>query len=306
MASISLRDLEAFALVAERRSFRAAARELGLSPSALSYTVSMLEAEAGAQLLHRTTRSVSLTDAGASFLDRVRPALGEIADALRSTHESADNPSGRVRINASEGAAERVLPHLLAFMERYPDIAVDLATEDRLVDIAAEGFDAGIRLLEAVPQDMIAQPLWRRSALILVAAPEYLDRHGIPRSPADLTRHDCIRSTYAVNRPLDWELEKSGRQQRPKIAGKLLVGNVRLARLAALAGNGIAYIDDWSVRDDLATGRLVQVLADWTPAFDGNCLYYPRHRHRSVAFRALIEFLRERLPVETDSFHERR
>lgn len=292
MSGISLRDLEAFLLVADRRSFRAAARELGLSPSALSYTVAMLEASTGVQLLHRTTRSVSPTEAGEQFLAHIRPALGTITEAMRFTQDHRDNPAGRIRINASEAAAERVLPDLLAFMDRYPDITLEVATDDRLVDIVAEGFDAGIRLREAVPQDMVALSLWQRSALILVASPGYLEGHGVPMKPADLMEHACIRSTYAVNRPLDWELSKDGQAQRVKLPGRLLVGNIRLARQAALAGAGIAYVDDWSVRGDLEAGRLRQVLADWTPDFDGSCLYYPRHRQPSLAFRTLVSFLR--------------
>ncbi|NKL24722.1 LysR family transcriptional regulator [Rhizobium leguminosarum] len=299
MSGISLRDLEAFALVAERRSFRAAARELGLSPSALSYIVSMLEANTGVQLLHRTTRNVSPTEAGEQFLARVRPALGAISDAMRFTQDHRDVPAGRIRLNASEGAAERILPDLLTFMDRYPDIAVDLVTYDRLIDIAAEGFDAGIRLQEAVPQDMVALPLWRRAALILVASPSYLERNGTPTKPADLSGHACVRSNYAANRPLEWEFVKDGRPQRAKLSSRLLVGNVALARLAALGGAGIAYVSDWSVHGDLEDGRLVQVLADWTPDFEGNCLYYPRHRQQSVAFRTLIHFLRNHLSLKS-------
>ena len=293
MADLSLNDLKALAAVAAHRGFRAAAAELGLSPSALSHAVAAMERRLGVRLFNRTTRSVSLTEAGAGFLERVQPALREIAGAVEMVNRFRDTPAGLLRLNGSEGAAERVLPLVLAFLERYPDMRVDLVTEGRLVDIVAEGFDAGLRLAEAVPQDMVSIPITPTEAFAVVATPGYVDRRGRPLAPADLFAHECIRTRMPSGTLHRWEFERHGEAVRIDPPGRLTLGSHALSLRAARAGAGIAYVTERSAGPDLESGALERVLADWTPPFPGLCLYHPRQRLASAGLRAFIAHVRE-------------
>src|SRR3984885_7400185 len=193
MSGLSLAELSALSAVATRRSFRAAAAELGVSPSSLSHAVASMERRLGVRLFNRTTRSVSLTEAGEGFLARVQPALREIADAVETVNRFRDTPAGLLRLNASEAAAERALPIVVSFMAAYPDMRIDLVSEGRMIDIVAGGFDAGLRHAEAVPQDMVSLSLGIEEARIVVGTPDYFAARGVPHAPADLFGHACVK-----------------------------------------------------------------------------------------------------------------
>jgi DNA-binding transcriptional LysR family regulator len=294
MPRTGLVELNAVVAVASHRSFRAAATELGMSPSALSHAIAALEQRMGVRLFNRTTRSVSLTEAGEQFLAKVRPALREIAEAIDATNVFRDSPAGTLRLNMSEGAARQILtPIVLEFMRRYPQMQVDLVTQGRLVDIVAEGFDAGIRLAEAVPQDMIAIPCGPEQRYAVVGAPAYFENHAHPKTPGDLVAHECIRGRLPSGAMLKWEFEKRGEQMAVDVKGLLTLDHYELWIEAALEGAGLAYVNEWSVSHEISSGRLVRVLEDWTPPFPGLALYYPGHRHVPAGLRAFIGIIRE-------------
>jgi DNA-binding transcriptional LysR family regulator len=293
MKTTGLTELEAVLAVARHRSFRAAASEMSVSTSALSHAVAALEARIGVRLFNRTTRSVSLSEAGAQFVQNVAPALTSIRDALEQAGSFRDTPSGTLRINTSAGAAHQVMSVFIAFLERYPDMKLDIVTEGRLIDIVVEGFDAGIRLMDTVPQDMIAVPFGRRQRFAVVGSPAYFTRRKPPRTPADLAAHDCIRSRMPSGAIYQWEFEKHGQAVRIDGAGALTLDDPGLMLAAARAGLGLTYLTEWNVRTDLAEGTLKRVLEDWTPPLDGLCLYYPGRRHVPAGLRALIEMIRE-------------
>jgi DNA-binding transcriptional LysR family regulator len=297
MADTGLFELHAVVAVAAHRNFRRAAIELGLSPSALSHAVAGLERRLGVRLFHRTTRSVSLSAAGEQFLARIRPALGEIAEAMADANALRDTPSGTLRINASDGGARQVLqPIILEFLRRYPDMQIDLVTEGRLIDIVAEGFDAGIRPTESVPQDMIAVPCVPQQRFAVVGSPAYFKQHPKPRVPADLLSHDCVRYRFGSGRIFRWEFEKRGQELVLDVKGRLTTNAPSLMVEAALAGFGLAYVNDAQLTEHLKMRRLIRVLEDWTPPFPGLALYYPGHRHVPAGLRALVGLVREVAP----------
>lgn len=294
MQRAGLFELNAVVAVASHRSFRAAAAELGMSPSALSHAVATLEQRLGIRLFNRTTRSVSLSEAGERFLSRLRPALREISEAMESVNEFRDTPAGTLRINASESGASQIMtPIVLEFLKRYPDMHVDLVTEGRLIDIVAEGFDAGVRLAEAVPQDMIAVPCGPEARFAVVGSPSYFQNHARPIAPSDLASHTCIRRRFPSGAIFRWEFKKRGEEVLVDVKGVLTLDNQNLMIEAALSGVGLAYVGDWAVAADLAAGRLIRVLEDWAPPFSGLCLYYPGHRHVPAGLRAFIAVVRE-------------
>jgi DNA-binding transcriptional LysR family regulator len=294
MPRTGLVELNAVVAVASHRSFRAAATELGMSPSALSHAIAALEQRMGVRLFNRTTRSVSLTEAGEQFLAKVRPALREIAEAIDATNVFRDSPAGTLRLNMSEGAARQILtPIVLEFMRRYPQMQVDLVTQGRLVDIVAEGFDAGIRLAEAVPQDMIAIPCGPEQRYAVVGSPAYFDSHVRPKTPGDLVAHECIRGRLPSGAMLKWEFEKRGEQMVVDVKGPLTLDHYELWIDAALEGAGLAYVNEWSVSHEISSGRLIRVLEDWNQPFPGLSLYYPGHRHVPAGLRAFIGIIRE-------------
>ncbi|WP_262028053.1 LysR family transcriptional regulator [Microvirga sp. Mcv34] len=294
MPRTGLVELNAVVAVASHRSFRAAATELGMSPSALSHAIAALEQRMGVRLFNRTTRSVSLTEAGEQFLAKVGPALREIAEAIDATNVFRDSPAGTLRLNMSEGAARQLLtPIVLEFMRRYPQMHVDLVTQGRLVDIVAEGFDAGIRLAEAVPQDMIAIPCGPEQRYAVVGSPVYFDSHARPKTPGDLVAHECIRGRLPSGAMLKWEFEKRGEQMVVDVKGALTLDHYELWIEAAREGAGLAYVNEWSVSHEISSGRLIRVLEDWTPPFPGLSLYYPGHRHVPAGLRAFIGIIRE-------------
>ncbi|MFL9984562.1 LysR family transcriptional regulator [Paraburkholderia sediminicola] len=292
MKTPGLSELEGVLAVARHRSFRAAATELGVSTSALSHAIAALEARIGVRLFNRTTRSVSLSEAGAQFVDSVAPALSTIRVAIEQAGSYRDTPAGTLRINTSTGAARQVMPLLLEYLRRFPEMKLDLVTEGRMIDIVVEGFDAGIRLAETVPQDMIAVPFNQPQRFAVVGSPAYFAEHPKPRAPDDLRAHRCIRLRMPSGRIYHWEFERRGEAFSVDVQGLLTLDEPLLVMEAAREGFGLAYMTEWNVAADLEAGTLQRVLEDWTPAFAGLCLYYPGRRHVPAGLRALIEMIR--------------
>lgn len=288
----TLAELEAVLSVARLRSFRAAATALGISTSAVSHTVASLEKRLGVRLFNRTTRSVAVTDAGAQFVDNIRPALLELRSAMDIAGSSAGEPAGTLRINTSAAAALRCMPLFLEYARRYPTVHIDIVTEGRLIDIVADGYDAGIRLAESVPQDMISVQIEPSLRYVVVAAPVLIERVGAPATPADLLARPCIRMRMPSGALYRWEFVEEGEPLQLDVRGMLTLDSPALAREAARAGVGFAYLAQWHVADDLADGRLVQVLASAALTVEGLCLYYPGRRHVPPNLRALIELAR--------------
>ncbi|BBP78174.1 MULTISPECIES: LysR family transcriptional regulator [Pseudomonas] len=294
MRTSGLTELEAVLAVARHRSFRAAAAELEVSTSALSHAVSALESRIGARLFNRTTRSVALSEAGAQFVESISPAMSTIREAMEQAGSHAGIPTGTLRINTAAGAAKQAMPLFIEYMRRYPQMNVDIVTEGKLIDIVVEGFDAGIRLHDSVPQDMIAIPLGLPLRLLVLGSPEYFSRNPVPQTPTDLLKHRCIRLRLPSGRIYHWEFERHGETQAVDVQGVLTLDESTLVLEAARAGLGLVYATQWNAAADLAAGTLVSVLEDWTPPFDGLSLYYPGRRHVPAGLRALIELIRER------------
>jgi DNA-binding transcriptional LysR family regulator len=287
-------ELTAFLAIVSHRSFRSAADELSLSASTLSHMMRALEARFGVRLLHRTTRSVAPTEAGEQLAAQLRPILQDLDGALAAVTAFGGRPAGRLRINASEPATRLLLRSVVpSFLRRCPEMSLDLVTEGRLVDIVAEGFDAGIRLGEAVPQDMIAVRFGGGIRFVAVAAPSYLADHEAPLTPDDLQGHACIRVRFPSGKPYRWEFEQHGQRLTMDVPGPLTLNNPELMLEAAAAGLGIAYVSDRSAVPFIERGALVTVLDDWCPLIPGMFLYYPGHRHPPPGLRAFIDILRE-------------
>lgn len=291
----SLDDLKMFALVADHRSFREAATQLGRTPSALSHAMRQLEERLGLRLLHRTTRSVSLTDAGLRLLERLRPALLEISGAIEDLNEQRSRPLGRLRIYANHTAALAVVaPVWGRFLASYPDVHLELDVGERPIDIVAAGFDAGIGPRDRAPNDMIAVQVTLPLKMAVVAAPSYFARRGMPRTPEDLARHSCIQHRLADGSLLEWPFERGGKLRKVAVKGPVTVTNTDLAMRAAVDGLGVAYIARAYADPFLRSGQLVEVLTESLPWFEGFFLYYAGHRRVPVALRAFIDMVRVR------------
>ncbi|PTE13633.1 LysR substrate-binding domain-containing protein [Pseudogemmobacter blasticus] len=287
-------DLDAVLSIARQGSFRAAALELGMSTTALSNAIAKLEQRLGVRLFNRTTRSVSLTDAGQTFVARITPAMTDIHDAMLAVQALQETPTGTLRINAFASAAREVMaPLILPFLRRYPQVKIDLVTEGKLVDIVAAGFDLGLRPLDLVPTDMIAVSLGLPRENAVVASPEFLRMHGAPNVPADLYRYRCIRARLPNNALLRWRFEKGGVPVHIDVQGAITLDEASLVRIAAREGMGLGYVQEADVREDIATGRLVRVLKDWTPSLVPLALYYPGRKTPPAAFSAFIHAARE-------------
>jgi DNA-binding transcriptional LysR family regulator len=294
MPKPTLSDLEVFAAVAGQRSFRKAADGLGVSRSALSHTVIGLERDLGVRLLNRTTRSVSLTDAGARLLERIGPVLQGFHWALDALADERGGASGQLRVNANRSAARFLLAHVVPqFLARYPNVELDLVSEGRLVDIVEEGFDAGVRLSDSVPQDMIAVRVGRDVRFIAVASPAYLADRPTLSKPDDLRQHTCIRQRLPSGKRYRWEFSRHGEELTIDVPGTLTLDDSDLMVQAAAEGLGIAYIPEPLARKSLMSGELMTVLDDWCPPLPGLMLYYPGNRHVPSALRAFVEILKE-------------
>lgn len=294
MADHGLTALDAVLALTRLGSFRAAALELGISTTAMSNLVGKLERSLGVRLFNRTTRSVSLTDAGRIFVEQITPAVRTIRDAMDGARSQQETPSGTLRINAFATAAREIMaPLILEYLWRYPQVHIDLVTEGRLVDVVAKGFDFGIRTADLAPSDMIAVTLGRPRSFAVVATPDYFARHGKPRVPPDLVDHACIRVRLPNGGLYRWRFEKDGQPLVLDVTGPITLDEASLSRLAVLADVGIGYFMESDVRDDIAAGRLVRVLEDWTPLLTPLCLYYPGRKNPSAAFRAFVDLARE-------------
>jgi DNA-binding transcriptional LysR family regulator len=291
-----LNDLLAFLAIARERSFTRAAAHLGVSQSALSHTIRGLEERLGLRLLTRTTRSVSTTEAGERLLRSLGPRFDEIEAELASIVELREKPAGNIRVTTSAHAAESILvPALSKFLLDYPDIHVEAVIDSGLTNIVAERYDAGIRLGEQVAKDMIAVRIGPDLRMAAVATPAYFEAHSKPKTPQELTRHNCLNLRLQTYGGLyAWEFEKNGRPLNVRVDGQIISNGSSAILSAALHGLGIAYLPDDMVRAYMANKRLVRVLGDWCPPFPGYHLYYPSKRQPSAAFTLLMEALRFR------------
>lgn len=292
----NIQDLLAFVAVARDRSFTQAAARLGASQSALSRTVRRLEDHIGVRLFTRTTRSVSLTEAGERLLATVAPRLDEIESEMVALGALRERPAGTVRITASDHAAETLVwPKLARVLRDYPDIRIEMVSDNGFVDIAAQGLDAGVRLGESIEKDMIAVRIGPDQRLIPVATPHYFTQHPVPETPQDLVGHNCINLRLIGSGTIyAWEFEHNGKPIRVRVGGQLIFSSVGLAVEAARQGYGIAFVPEDKVRPYIDGGELVAVLTEWCPTFSGFHLYYPSRRQNSPAFQVVLEALRYR------------
>jgi len=296
MAGENFHDLAAFVAVAQERSFTRAAAKLGVSQSALSQTIRNLEARVGIRLLTRTTRSVSPTEAGERLLHGVAPRFEEIDAELDALGKLRDKPAGTIRLTSTENAANTILrPVLRRLLPNYPDIKVEIVVDYGLTDIAAERYDAGIRPGGNVAKGMIAVRIGPDMRMAVVGAPSYFERRPPPRTPQDLTAHDCINLRTPTHGGLyPWEFDKDGHEFRVRVEGQLVFNNSALMLAAAIDGLGLAYLPEEQVRPHIAGGQLVRVLASWCQPFSGYHLYYPSRRQPSGAFALLVDAIRYR------------
>jgi DNA-binding transcriptional LysR family regulator len=289
-----LANLTAFVAVADQRSFRAAASQLGVTPSALSHSMRQLEQRLGVRLLHRTTRSVSTTDAGLRLLDRLRPAMSQISDALENLNQERQRPLGRLRIFAVHLAGAAVFAPIWGrFLSTYPEVHLEIALAEAPIDIVAKGFDAGIGTRDRVPTDMIAVRVTLPMKVAVVGAPSYFARRRRPRTPEDLSRHSCVQYRRASDgNVFVWPFARNRKTHRISVDGPVMVDDPDLAVRAAVDGLGIAYTIEALAEPFLRSGQLVRILEDWSPAIEGLFLYYPGHRQVPATLRALIDMIR--------------
>lgn len=294
MSRSSLTELEAVLTVARLGKFRTAALELGVSTTALSNAVGKLEKTLGVRLFNRTTRSVSLTEAGQQFVAQVAPAVRDIHAAMDIARGQQATPSGTLRINAFPTAAREIFSWLvLPFLQEHPQVHIDIVTEGRLVDIVAGGFDFGVRGADHVPVDMIALPLGLARRNVVVGSPDYLKTRGTPLVPQDLLKHSCLRVRLPNGAILRWPFEKDGQSVHVDVDGAMTLDEASLARAAVIASVGLTLAMESDVRDDIQAGRLVRVLEDWTPTLSPLSLYYPSRRNPTAVFKAFVDFARK-------------
>ncbi|OJF90241.1 LysR family transcriptional regulator [Pararhizobium antarcticum] len=289
-------DLLWFLAVAEDRSFTKAAAKLGITQSTLSHTIKRLENRLGLRLFTRTTRSVSLTEAGDRLYYALLPSIRDIRGQLEALSDLRDKPSGTVRITLSDHALETVAwPKLEPVLKAYPEIRVELSRDNGLRNIVEDGFDAGVRLGESIEKDMIAVRIGSDWRMLVVASPDYLAEKSVPQHPQDLLGHNCINMRQATAGGLyTWEFEKAGQELRVRVAGQLTFNSSYPMVQAAVKGLGIAFVPEDLVGIQLASGALLTLLDDWTPPFPGYYLYYPSRHQNSPAFRVVVDALRQR------------
>ena len=288
-----LADLNVFMAVARRQSFRQAAIELGLTTSALSHSVKNLETRLGVKLLNRTSRSVVPTVAGSELADKLERGFQAIGDALGELDVHRGVPAGRLRINVPRDAARLLIgPILPRFFESYPDVQLEITVEDRMVDIVADGYDAGIRYGGTVPQDMVAVPLTGPLRWVVVGSPDYLSRHGRPSQPSDLLRHACVRMRIGDNSIYKWELGSGDEACELDVPGPMSANETEISVQAAIDGVGLAYCLERRVNEELEVGQLEIVLAKWAAVGPPFFVYYPSRRQTQPGLRRLIDTIR--------------
>jgi DNA-binding transcriptional LysR family regulator len=295
MSQPDLLHLRAFMAVAERSSFRQAAKALELSPSAVSQAVRTLETRLQVPLLLRSTRSVALTQAGALLFEQLRPTLSQLDEALTAASQSGGETRGHLRLNMPRNAASQMMrPLLSGFVKAHPGVALEITTQDGLVDIVRTGHDAGIRFPESVPRDMVAVGIGPRQRFTVVASPDLATRHGLPQQPADVQRLPCVRLRFPSGVVYQWQFRRGQDAVVASVAGPVTVDDQGLALQAALDGLGWAYVYEAIAQPHLHEGRLLQALADWCPSEPGFQLYYPSRHQVSPALRALINWVQLR------------
>ncbi|CCF96071.1 MULTISPECIES: LysR family transcriptional regulator [Ralstonia solanacearum species complex] len=296
MSGENFRDILAFLAVARERSFTRAAAQLGVSQSALSHTIRALEARLGLRLLTRTTRSVSPTEAGERLIQSVAPRFEAITDELAAFEELRDKPAGTVRITASDFAANTILwPKLSKLQPKYPDVKIEIAIEPALTDIVAERFDAGVRFGDQIAKDMTAVRISPDIRMVIVGAPSYLEGRPRPKTPSDLTEHECINMRFSMRGGMyAWELSKGGRNLQVRVEGSWTFNCIYPVVEAALAGFGLAYMPEVLARPHLKSGRLQAVLKDWSPTFPGLHIFFASRRQSSPVLSLIVEELRYR------------
>ena len=288
-----LDSFEVFVSIVRCGGFRAAAVERGVSSSALSQTMNTLEETLGIRLLNRTTRSVSPTEAGQRLLERLAPALSDIRLAIAEVDELRDNPSGTIRINAPAPAVDHLLcPLAFDFMDSYPDVKIEIISDAAVIDIVEQGFDAGVRFGKQLAQDMIAIPLGPPLRYTIVASPDYIEKHGQPNTPHDLIGHECIKRRFPGGTLVNWRFACGSEEIEIPPAGRLTVSAAQNELQAALAGRGIAHVFDDYAKPHLLSGRLLELLSDWSPILPHWFLYYPSRRLPSAAMRAFLDYMR--------------
>ncbi|MBY6266030.1 LysR family transcriptional regulator [Azospirillum sp. 412522] len=293
MNPVRLDNLDVFVSIVRCGGFRAAALERGVSSSALSQTMNALEEALGIRLLNRTTRSVAPTEAGQRLLDRLAPALSDIRLAIAEVDELRDSPSGTLRINAPAPAVDHFLcPLAFDFMDAYPEVKIEIISDAAVIDIVEQGFDAGVRFGKQLAQDMIALPFGPALRYAIVASPDYIERHGQPQVPQDLVNHDCIRRRFPGGTFVTWRFADGDEEIQISPMGRLTVSAAQNELQAALAGRGIAHIFDDYAKPYVQSGRLVEILSDWSPTLPHWFLYYPSRRLPSAAMRAFLDYMR--------------
>ena len=292
-----LDGIEAFLHVAERRSFSAAAKDLGVSPSAISQSIKHLEDRVGAPLFMRTTRSVGLTQAGQFFLDRVAPAYSGVADAYEAARNLGNRPAGRLRINLMRGALQPLFQPILAgFCEAYPDIELEIFADDGMADLNLGGFDAGVRMGEALDADMVAVRLSPPFRFLPVATPSYIARYGRPATPEDLRNHRCVRYRGASGGLQSWNFERNNRLFEVNVSGPIIVNDINAMLVAVRSGVAIAYVAEPTAEPMVEAGELELLLSDYAANTSGLFLYYPSRKQVMPKLRAFIDYVRAYLP----------
>ncbi|WP_372070648.1 LysR family transcriptional regulator [Tistrella mobilis] len=293
MDPVRLDSFDVFVAIVRCGGFRAAARERGVSSSALSQTMNALEEALGIRLLNRTTRSVSPTEAGQRLLERLTPALSEIRIAIAEVDELRDSPSGTLRINAPAPAVDHFLcPLAFDFMDTHRDVKIEIISDATVIDIVEQGFDAGVRFGKQLAQDMIALPLGPPLRYAIVASPDYINRHGQPQTPRDLVGHDCIKRRFPGGTLVTWRFADGDEEVTMSPQGRLTVSSAHNELQAALAGRGLAHVFDDYAKPHIRSGRLVEVLSDWSLTLPHWFLYYPSRRLPSAAMRAFLDYMR--------------
>lgn len=297
MAFTPLNSLNAFIAVARRLSYAGAAKDLGVSPSALSQSVRQLEERLDVTLLTRTSRSVALTDVGRRLLEHAGPAIDQALESLRTVQTQPGEITGRVRLTVPSSAAALVLPRVVsAFAAEHPKVELDIRVDDQFVDAVAEGFDAGIRLVESIDRDMVHVRLTAQLRLVVVGAPSYLERRGVPQKPADLLRHDCLGMRWArTGEPWAWELERGKKTYRVPVRGPIVSNDSQLLQFLAVAGLGLYYALEPKVEQDIKSGALCAVLEPYSPEVPGLFLYYPSRVQVSPALQAFVDVAKRSL-----------